>query len=103
MRFDRSKPGTEILEAACAACGYQLDRGRLVGSPDKINLFTMDGDMLRTDLELEAHIPSTLQEHACIVLGKGNRIPADRLRDLQEAASLQRPSSSRRRRMCTVM
>ena len=104
LRLDRSKPVTKVLEAACAACGYQLDRGRLVGSPDRINLFTLDGDMLRTDLELEAHIPSTLQELSMIILEKGNRLQFERLRDVQEAARLQRPGGgSRAGGMCTIM
>ena len=103
MCFDRSKPVTKVLEGCCAACGYQLDRGRLVGSPDRINLFTLDGDMLRTDLELEAHIPSTLQAHSCVILEKGNRLQTERLRDVQDAARLQRHGRPGGEGVCAVM
>ena len=47
MYFSRSSEGTKVLEAACQAAGVKLDRGRIVGSPDRLNLFTIEGDLLR--------------------------------------------------------
>ena len=64
MFFSLANEGTKVLEAACAAAGLRLDRGRIVGSPERLNLFTLEGDLLRLDLDLEAHIPSTLQPHS---------------------------------------
>ena len=53
MFFSRFAAGDKVLSAACREGGLSLDRGRLVGSPERLNLFTMDGDLLRVDLELD--------------------------------------------------
>ena len=79
MYFSRSSEGTKVLEAACQAAGVSLDRGRMIGSPDRLNLFTIEGDLLRVDLDLEAHMGSTLQPNAWIILEKGNRVEPARL------------------------
>jgi len=113
MFFSKSAEGVKVLEAACNAAGVkarlsrdsdrkhklplahrqprdrlpraqQLDRGRMVGSPERLNLFTVEGDMLRLDLDLEAHLGSTLRQHSWIILEKGNRVPAERLSAIQE-------------------
>lgn len=89
MYFNRTQDGVKVLEAACHAAGVSLDKGRLAGSPEKLNLFTVEGDLLRLDLELEAHLGSTLQPGGCVILEKGNRISPQRLAAIQEAASLQ--------------
>ena len=86
-----------MLEAACQAAGVKLDRGRLVGSPDRLNLFTVEGDLLRVDLDLEAHLGSTLSDGAWVVLEKGNRIAPERLAAIQEAFRSESASG------CTVM
>ena len=57
----------------------------MVGSPEKLNLFKLDGDMLRLDLELEAHLGSTLQPRDVLILEKGNRMPDGRLEAIREA------------------
>ena len=86
MFFSLSNEGTKVLEAACSAAGLHMDRGRLVGSPERLNIFTLEGDLLRLDLELEAHVPSTLQPNSWVVLEKGNRVPAERLAGIRAAA-----------------
>ena len=86
MFFAKRTEGTKVLEAACAAAGVTLDRGRLVGSPERLNLFTVDGDLLRLDLELEAHLGSTLQPSSLLVLEKGNRIDPYRLEQVRQSA-----------------
>ena len=85
MFFSRSAEGVKVLEAACAAAGVKLDRGRIIGSPERLNLFTVDGDLLRVDLDLEAHVPNTLQPGGWLILEKGNRVPEERLREIQHA------------------
>ena len=50
-----------------------------MGSPERLNLFTLDGDVVRLDLEIDAHLGSTLHEGRLIVLEKGNRLSAERL------------------------
>ena len=86
MFFSLANEGTKVLEAACAAAGLRLDRGRIVGSPERLNLFTLEGDILRLDLDLEAHIPSTLQAHSWVILEKGNRIDEVRLTAIRQAS-----------------
>lgn len=85
MFFNLSNPGTKVLEAACAAGGLNMSNGKLVGSPERLNLFTLEGDLLRLDLDLEAHIGSTLQPNSAVILEKGNRISAERLEDIRDA------------------
>ena len=84
MYFARSSEGVKVLEAACKAAGVNLDRGRMIGSPDRLNLFTAEGDLLRVDLDLEAHMGSTLQPNAWVILEKGNRVPPERLAQIQQ-------------------
>ena len=111
MFFSLSNEGTKVLEAACSAAGLRMDRGRIVGSPgnrsahpcspmqkacqpqpgplllaDRLNLFTLEGDLLRCDLDLEAHIPSTLQPNSWVILEKGNRVSPGRLAAIRQAA-----------------
>ena len=62
----------------------------VVGSPGRLNLFTVEGDLLRIDLDLEAHVPSTLQPGGWVILEKGNRISPARLAEIQEAQELQK-------------
>ncbi len=89
MFFDREKDTIKVLEAAVAHAGLKLDRGRLVGSPEKLNLFTIDGDMLRTDLPLDAHLGSTIHPSSVLLLEKGNRVLEDRLDAVKLAVSQQ--------------
>ena len=83
MFFSKSQEGMKVLEAACKAAGVTLDRGRLVGSPERLNLFTIEGDLLRVDLDLEAHLGSTLHPNSWVILEKGNRVPPERLAAIQ--------------------
>ena len=89
MFFDREKDTIKVLEAAVAHAGLKLDRGRLVGSPEKLNLFTIDGDMVRTDLPLDAHLGSTIHPSSVLLLEKGNRVLEDRLDAVKLAVSQQ--------------
>ena len=73
MFFSKSNEGTKVLEAACKAGGIQLDKGRIIGSPERLNLFTIEGDLLRVDLDLEAHLGSTLQPSSVLILEKVRR------------------------------
>ncbi len=77
--FDKTKPVEKLLTAAVAHAGLTLDRGKLVGSPEKLNVFTCDGDIVRLDLEIEAHMGSTLHAEDTLILEKGNRLSAERL------------------------
>ena len=79
MVFDRTKPVERIITGAAALGGLTLDKGKLAGSPEKLNLFTLDGDMVRLDLEIDAHVGSTLRAGDLLLLEKGNRVPANRL------------------------
>jgi len=87
MFFSLSSDGNKVLEAACKAAGLMMDRGKLAGSPDKLNLFTLKGDVLRLDLDLGAHVPSTLQPSSWVILEKGNRISSQRLEAIRGALS----------------
>ena len=85
MFFARNAEGVKVLEAACSKAGVTLDRGRIVGSPDRLNLFTVEGDLLRVDLDLEAHLGSTLKPGGWLILEKGNRIDPARLEEIKDA------------------
>ena len=61
MFFSKSQEGTKVLQAACVAAGVTLEHGRLAGSPEKLNIFTMEGDLLRLDLELARSIESDME------------------------------------------
>ena len=84
MYFSKSSEGMKVLEAACGAAGVKLDRGRIVGSPERLNLFTVEGDLLRVDLDLEAHLGTTLQPNAWVILEKGNRVDEGRLSAIRQ-------------------
>eukprot|EP00308_Calcidiscus_leptoporus_P023792 CAMPEP_0119366582 /NCGR_PEP_ID=MMETSP1334-20130426/13438_1 /TAXON_ID=127549 /ORGANISM="Calcidiscus leptoporus, Strain RCC1130" /LENGTH=150 /DNA_ID=CAMNT_0007382821 /DNA_START=96 /DNA_END=548 /DNA_ORIENTATION=+ len=87
MFFDREKAASKVLDGAVAHAGLVLERGRLVGSPERLNLFTLDGDVLRLDLELEAHLGSTLHPSSVLLLEKGNRISEERIAAVKVAAA----------------
>ena len=65
-----------------------------MGSPERVNLFTLEGDLLRIDLDLEAHLGSTLQPGGWVILEKGNRISPEK------AGSHPGRRESRGRRWC---
>ena len=98
MFFDREKASTKILDGACAHAGLKMDRGRLAGSPERLNLFTLEGDVLRLDLEIEAHLGSTLQPSSILVLEKGNRISDERLEAIKAAIDEQSDAAA-----CAIM
>ncbi|KAL1503182.1 hypothetical protein AB1Y20_011240 [Prymnesium parvum] len=97
MFFSKFNEGTKVLADACKAGNIQLDRGRIVGSPDRLNLFTIEGDLLRVDLELEAHLGSTLQPSSVLILEKGNRVPEYRIDEIKASAARSGESS------CSIM
>ena len=88
MFFDKEKPVERIVAAACKHAGLTLEKGRLSGSPERLNLFTLDGDVVRLDLEVEAHLGSTLHPGNILLLEKGNRVHAERLRTVKEVLLL---------------
>ena len=98
MFFDRTKGTGLVLEAAARHARLTLDRGRLVGSPERLNLFTIDGDALRTDLDLDAHLGGALHPSSILVLEKGNRISDERLDLIKVACSQQAAASA-----CTLL
>lgn len=57
MFFSRFDQGLRVLNEACKAGGIHLDRGHIIGSPERLNLFTLEGDILRLDLELNWALP----------------------------------------------
>ena len=72
---------------ACAShAGFAVDKGKLVGSPERLNLFTLEGDVVRLDLEIEAHMGSTLHAGDTLILEKGNRLEATRLEAVRARA-----------------
>ena len=85
MTFDKEKPVERIIAGAASHAGLKLDKGKLVGSPEKLNLFTLQGDVVRLDLEIEAHLGSTLRAGDVLILEKGNRIPDERLGAIRDA------------------
>ena len=85
MFFDKTKPVEKVIAGAAAHAGLKLDRGKLVGSPERLNLFTLEGDVVRLDLEIEAHLGSTLRAGDTLVLEKGNRIDDGRLAQIRAA------------------
>jgi hypothetical protein len=82
MFFDKTKPVEKIIAGAAAHGGFKVDKGKLVGSPERLNLFTLENDVVRLDLEIEAHLGSTLRAGGVIVLEKGNRLDAGRLQNI---------------------
>ena len=79
MFFDKEKPVEKMIAAAASHGGFAVDKGKLVGSPERLNLFTLEGDVVRLDLEIEAHMGSTLHAGDTLILEKGNRLDAARL------------------------
>ena len=65
MTFDKERPVEKLVAAACSHAGVNLDKGRLPGSPERLNLFTIEGDV--------------------VVLEKGNRLAPCRLRAVQRS------------------
>mmetsp|Transcript_27039 Transcript_27039/g.81854 ORF Transcript_27039/g.81854 Transcript_27039/m.81854 type:complete len:150 (+) Transcript_27039:37-486(+) len=91
--FDRTKPTLCVVEQATRYAGLQMDRGRLAGSPEKLNLFTIEGEVLRTDLEIDAHLGGALHPSSVLLLEKGNRVSESRLETIRQAAALQTSGS----------
>ena len=81
--FDMTKPVEKLLVAAVAHAGLKLDRGKLVGSPEKLNVFTCEGETVRLDLEIDAHLGSTLHGGDTLIIEKGNRLSPDRLQEIE--------------------
>ena len=98
MFFDREKDSQKILAGACAHAGLKVDRGRLAGSPERLNLFTSEGDVLRLDLDIDAHLGGTLHRGDVLVLEKGNRIADERLETIKRAMEDQAAAAA-----CMVM
>ena len=82
--FDKEKAVERVIAGACARANLALDKGKLAGSPERLNLFTLDGDLVRLDLEVEAHLGSTLYPGAILVLEKGNRVAPNRLQTIKD-------------------
>jgi len=82
---DREKPVEKLIAAACSHAGLKLDKGKLVGSPQRLNLFTLDGDVIRLDLEIEAHVGSTLNAGDVLLIEKGNRLEPGRAAAVRSA------------------
>lgn len=75
----------KVIAGAAAHAGLKLDRGKLVGSPERLNLFTLEGDVVRLDLEIEAHMGSTLRAGDVLCIEKGNRMDDARLAQIRSA------------------
>ena len=102
MFFDREKEASKILAGACAHAGLKMDKGRLAGSPERLNLFTSEGDVLRLDLDIEvAKRRPKKRLRAQAGSGPGPERSADaalaRRRPTWEARSSRRPSWFSRR------
>ena len=65
MFFDKQKPGSALLIAAAAQAGLQMDKGKLIGSPERLNIFTVEGDILRLDLEVRCVLRPCLLSVQC--------------------------------------
>ena len=98
MFFDREKDAQKILDGAFAHAGLEIKQGRMAGSPERLNLFTSDGDVLRLDLDIDAHLGGTLHPSSVLILEKGNRIADDRLETIKRAVEEQAAAAS-----CAVM
>jgi hypothetical protein len=82
---DGRRPVQAAVDAALAHAGVALERGRLPGSPERVNLFTLDGEIVRLDLELEAHLGRTLRAGDALALERGNRLPPSRVEAIRRA------------------
>ena len=80
----------------CRAAARQGPHRR---QPERLNLFTSEGDLLRIDLELEAHVPSTLVPGGLVILEKGNRLSPERLRAIQDVAQQEQRGGG----VCAIM
>jgi len=98
MFFDREKDAQKILDGAFAHAGLEIKQGRMAGSPERLNLFTSDGDVLRLDLDIDAHLGGTLHPSSVLILEKGNRIADGRLETIKRAMEEQAAAAS-----CAVM
>lgn len=87
MFFDKSKPVEKMITAAAQYGGFAVDKGKLVGSPERLNLFLLEGDVVRLDLEIEAHLGSTLRAGDTLILEKGNRLTDERLQAVRSKVS----------------
>ena len=85
MFFDKQKMSELVLIGAATQAGLKLDKGKLVGSPQRLNLFTLEGDIVRLDLEIEAHLGSTLHDGDVLIIEKGNRLEPGRLQAVRAA------------------
>jgi hypothetical protein len=85
MSFDSQKPVHALVTAALSHANVTLDKGKLPGSPERVNLFTLEGDVVRADLEVEAHIGSTLHAGDCLVLERGNNLSPSRINAVRRA------------------
>jgi hypothetical protein len=83
MFFDSTKPVEKMISGAAAHGGFSVDKGKLVGSPERLNLFTLSGDVVRLDLEIDAHLGSTLHAGDTLILEKGNRLSDERLQSVR--------------------
>ena len=83
--FDKEKPVERVIQAAATYAGVKIDKGKLVGSPQRLNLFNLEGDIVRLDLEIEAHLGSTLRPGDVLILEKGNRMEDARLAAIKAA------------------
>ena len=79
MYFNKDKPIEALIVSAAGQAGLRLDKGKLLGSPQRLNLFTLEGDTVRLDLEIDAHMGRTLHAGDVLVLEKGNRMESSRL------------------------
>jgi hypothetical protein len=79
MYFNVDKPVEALIVSAAGQAGLRLDKGKLLGSPQRLNLFTLEGDTVRLDLEIDAHMGRTLHVGDVLVLEKGNRMESSRL------------------------
>jgi hypothetical protein len=87
MFFDRQKATQKVLDGATAHTGLRVEKGRIVGSPERLNVFTMENEILRLDLEIDAHMHGTLHPSSILILEKGNRISTERLDAIRTAVS----------------
>lgn len=74
MFFDRSAPTERVLDQAASLGEVHFNKRTLIGSPDKLNLFTVEGDILRLDLPIEAHLGGSLSPNGVLILSRGNQL-----------------------------
>lgn len=97
MSFDRTRPLRDVLTVAvhygelsryvsygAPSGGVSTSEGHAarfaIGSPDRLNLFTVDGRMQRLDLEIDALLgPGYLESGHVIAIQEGNRLPPKRV------------------------